>query len=102
MAKGLNFGFRGAEILGLGQHPKRMRDYIDSLIKIKAQQVMGKTITPEMPYEFAKYSKASGATLSDRFKMTTFRCRGNWAANPFSIGHLTRDEPTNAACVVKP
>jgi hypothetical protein len=69
MAKGLNFGFRGAEILGLGQDPKRMRDYIDSFIK--AQQVMGKTITPEMQYEFAKYAKASGATLSDRFKMTT-------------------------------
>ncbi|WJR74921.1 hypothetical protein [Bradyrhizobium sp. NP1] len=69
LAKGLNFGFRGAEILGLGQDPARMRAYIDSFIK--AQQVMGKTITPEMQYEFAKYAKASGATLSDRFKMTT-------------------------------
>jgi hypothetical protein len=69
MAKGLNYGFRGADVLGLGQDPKRMRDYIDSFIR--AQQVMGKTITPEMQYEFAKYAKASGATLSDRFKMTT-------------------------------
>jgi hypothetical protein len=69
MAKGLNFAARGAEVLGLAQDPKRFREYLDSFVK--AQQVMGKTITPEMQYEFAKYSKASGATLSDRFKMTT-------------------------------
>jgi hypothetical protein len=37
-AKGLNLGFRGAEILGFGQDPERMRAYIDSFIK--AQQVM--------------------------------------------------------------
>ena len=29
---------------------------------------MGDTITPEAMYEFAKYSKASGVTLSDRFR----------------------------------
>jgi len=69
MAEGLGFAFKGAEVLGLAQDPKRFREYMDSFIK--AQQVMGKTITPEQQYEFAKFSKASGATLSDRFKMTT-------------------------------
>jgi hypothetical protein len=69
MAKGLNFAARGAEVLGLAQNPERFRSYIDSFIK--AQQVMGATITPEQQYEFAKYAKSSGATLSDRFKMTT-------------------------------
>lgn len=69
MAEGLGFAIRGAEVFGLAQDPKRYAAYMDSFIK--AQQVMGKTITPEQQYEFAKYTKASGATLSDRFKMTT-------------------------------
>jgi hypothetical protein len=69
LSEGLGFASKGAEVLGLAQDPKRYRDYMNSFIK--AQQVMGKTITPEMQYEFAKYTKASGATLSDRFKMTT-------------------------------
>jgi hypothetical protein len=68
-AKGLNFAARGAEVLGLGQNEERMRAYVNSFIK--AQQVMGETITPEMQYELAKYARASGATLSDRFKLTT-------------------------------
>jgi hypothetical protein len=51
------------------QNKERYQAYLDCFIK--SQQVMGKTITPEQQYEFAKYTKASGATLSDRFKITT-------------------------------
>jgi hypothetical protein len=69
MASGLGFAVKGAEVLGLAQDKKRFTAYLDSWIK--AQQVMGATITPEQQYEFAKYLKASGAGLSDRFKMTT-------------------------------
>jgi hypothetical protein len=69
MAEGLPFAIKGAEVLGLAQHPDRYLAYLDAFVK--AQQVMGKTITPEQIFEFAKYSKASGAGLSDRFKMTT-------------------------------
>ena len=69
MAEGLQFALKGADILGLNQDLKRYEAYLDSYIR--AQQVMGKSITPEQMYEFAKYTKASGATLSDRFKFTT-------------------------------
>lgn len=69
LSSGLTFAVKGAELLGLAQNPERFAAYLDSFVK--AQQVMGKTITPEQQYEFAKYSKASGAALSDRFKMTT-------------------------------
>lgn len=69
MAEGLPYAIKGAEVLGLAQDPKRYEAYMDSFVK--AQQVVGKTITPEQQYEFAKYAKASGVTLSDRFKMTT-------------------------------
>jgi len=69
MAEGLGFAFKGAEVLGRAQDPAKFEHYIDSFIK--AQQVMGKTITPEQLYELAKYSKASGSTLSDRFLNTT-------------------------------
>lgn len=69
MAEGLQFAVKGAEVLGLAQDPKRFTAYLDAFVK--AQQVMGKTITPEQMFEFAKYTKASGTTLSDRFKFTT-------------------------------
>ena len=69
LAEGLGFATKGAEVLGIAQEKGRYRDYINSFIK--AQQVMGKTVTPEQQYEMAKYFKASGASLSDRFKMTT-------------------------------
>jgi len=68
-AKGLNLAFKGAEMLGLGQDEGRLHSYVDSFIK--AKQVMGDTITPEAMYEFAKYAKASGVSLSDRYRMTT-------------------------------
>lgn len=69
LSSGLQFAAKGAEVLGLAQDPERFKKYLDAFVK--AQQVMGKTITPEMQFEFAKYLKASGAGLSDRFKMTT-------------------------------
>jgi hypothetical protein len=69
LSEGLGFGIKGAEILGRAQDPKRFAAYIDAFIK--AQQVMGKTITPEQQFEMAKYFGASGATLSDRFVNTT-------------------------------
>jgi len=69
MAGGLGYAARGAEVLGRAQDPKKFAAYLDSFIR--AQQVMGKTITPEMQFEFAKYAKSSGATLSDRFLTTT-------------------------------
>ncbi|MDA9521627.1 hypothetical protein XI06_15060, partial [Bradyrhizobium sp. CCBAU 11434] len=69
LAEGLGFAVKGAEVLGRAQDPKKFEHYLDSFIK--AQQVMGKTITPEQMYELAKYTKASGSTLSDRFLNTT-------------------------------
>lgn len=69
IGEGLIYAVKAAEVLGLAQDPKRFEHYLDAFVR--AQQVMGKTITPEHLYEFAKYSKASGASLSDRFKMTT-------------------------------
>jgi hypothetical protein len=68
-AQGLQFAVKGAEVLGLAQDPKRFEAYLDAFVR--AQQVMGKTITPEQMFEFAKYTKASGSSLSDRFKFTT-------------------------------
>ncbi|WP_338821601.1 hypothetical protein [Bradyrhizobium septentrionale] len=69
MAEGLGFAFKGAEVLGRAQDPTKFEHYLDSFIR--AQQVMGKTITPEQVYELAKYTKASGSTLSDRFLNTS-------------------------------
>jgi hypothetical protein len=69
LASGLTFAVKGAEVLGLAQDPKRFAAYLDAFIR--AQQTMGKTITPEQQFEFAKYIKAAGPNLSDRFKMTT-------------------------------
>ncbi len=69
MASGLQFAVKGAEVMGLAQDPERFRKYLDAFIR--AQQVMGKTITPEQQYDMAKYMRASGASLSDRFKTTT-------------------------------
>ena len=66
---GLQFLVKGTEVLGLAQEPARFKAYIDSAVK--AMQVMGKQINPEQIFEVAKYAKASGPTLSDRFKLTT-------------------------------
>lgn len=66
---GLQFAIKGAEILGRAQNPKEFKTYMDSFVR--QQQVMGKTISPEQMYDFAKYVKASGVLLSDRFLATT-------------------------------
>jgi hypothetical protein len=60
---------KGGESLGLMNDPKRFKEYLSG--QVKSMQVMGKTITPEQIYEAAKYSKSSGALLSDRFINTT-------------------------------
>lgn len=56
---------KAGESLGLMNSPARFKHYLEG--QIKAMSVMGKTITTEQIYEAAKYSKAAGATLSDRF-----------------------------------
>ena len=68
--EGLQFAFKTAEVEGLAQDPKRFRDFLDSFVK--ASQVMGKTITPELMMTGAQQLKASAALLSDRFKSTTY------------------------------
>jgi hypothetical protein len=68
-SEGLGFAVKGAEVLGLTQDPKRFKAYMDAMVR--AQQVMGATVTPEAMYEIAKYEKSSGVGLSDRFKFTT-------------------------------
>lgn len=60
---------KAGELLGAGQSPERMKELIDGWTRV--MQVQGKTISPDQIYEFAKYSKAAGAQLSDRFLMTT-------------------------------
>ena len=56
---------KGGESLGLMSHPERFHEYLSG--QIKAMSVMGKTITTSQVYEAAKYSKATGSTLSDDF-----------------------------------
>ena len=56
---------KGGESLGLMNDPKRFHGFLEG--QVKAMQVMGKTITTEQIYEAAKYSKATGSTLSDEF-----------------------------------
>lgn len=70
LSGGLQFAVKGAEVLCRTQDPKRFQDYYLNAF-VRAQQVMGKTITPENIFELAKYTKASGAGLSDRFLTTT-------------------------------
>lgn len=60
---------KGGESLGLMNNPERFHKYLEG--QVKAMQVMGKTITTEQVYEAAKYSKATGSTLSDEFLNTT-------------------------------
>lgn len=89
---GLNMLVRGAESIGAAQDPERLKKLIDSYIK--AIQVMGETISPEQIFQFDKYSKTAGATMSDRFLMTTGlslsqEMGGSTAAN--DIFHAQKD-----------
>jgi hypothetical protein len=69
MSKNLTDLVKGAENLGAAKDPARLVKLIDGWTK--AMQVMGHTINPEGVYEFDKYTRAAGASLSDRFLMTT-------------------------------
>ena len=51
MAEGLPFAFKGAEIMGKANTRKEFRKYLDNFVR--AQQVVGKTITGEQQMEFA-------------------------------------------------
>ena len=64
-SEGLVFALKAAELLGLASDPAKFKTYIDSFLK--AQQVLGKTISAEGIYDFAKYTKASGARFSPEF-----------------------------------
>lgn len=64
----LIYAVKAAEVMGLAQHPERFKSYIDAFIR--AQQVMGLTISPEEQLNLARNLKSSAATLSDRFKTT--------------------------------
>ena len=66
---GLNLLVKGAESIGAAQDPERLTRLIDAYVK--AIQVMGTTINPDQIFQFDKYSKTAGATMSDRFLMTT-------------------------------
>lgn len=59
---------KGGESLGLMNDPHRFHAYLEG--QVKAMNVMGRTISTDQIYEAAKYSKAAGATLSDRFLNT--------------------------------
>ncbi len=67
--EGLVYAMKAAEILGRANDPKEYAKTLESIVK--AQQVMGKTVSPEQMYEVAKMSKASGSQLSDRFLFNT-------------------------------
>jgi hypothetical protein len=67
--EGLVYAIKAAEILGRANDPAEYTKTLESIVK--AQQVMGKTVSPEQMYEVAKMSKASGSQLSDRFLFNT-------------------------------
>ena len=66
---GLGFLVKGAELLGYAQDPAKFERYINAAVK--AQQVMGRLVSPESIFEIAKYEKASGRNLSERFQFTS-------------------------------
>lgn len=89
---GLNLLVKGAESIGAAQDPERLTRLIDAYVK--AIQVMGSTINPDQIFQFDKYSKTAGATMSDRFLMTTGlslsqEMGGSTAAN--DIFHAQKD-----------
>ena len=68
-SEGLGQLTKAAEILGMASNPERFQKFIDA--NVRALQVSGRSVDANAIFELAKYSKASGATLSDRFKTTT-------------------------------
>ena len=67
--EGLVYAMKAAENLGRANDPKEYAKTLESIVK--AQQVMGKTVSPEQMYEVAKMSKASGSRALDRFLFNT-------------------------------
>ena len=59
---------KAGELVGAAKDPERLTKLIDGWVKV--MQVSGKTVNPEQIFEFVKYSKTAGATLSDRFLTT--------------------------------
>jgi hypothetical protein len=67
-SSGLVYALKSAEMLGLGGSPAKMKDFLNAFVK--AQQVEGKTITPEGLYDFAQQLKAAAPNLSPQFVNT--------------------------------
>ena len=65
---GLVYALKAAELLGNASSPAKMEKYLDAFVK--AQQVEGKTITPEALFDFAQQLKASAPNLSPEFVNT--------------------------------
>ena len=68
-SEGLNLLLKGAENIGAAQNPERFRGLLDRYVK--ALEVTGKTLNPESIFEFDKYARSAGGSLSDRFLATT-------------------------------
>ena len=65
---GLVYALKAAEMLGKANSPAQMQAYLNAFVK--AQQVEGKTITPEQLFEFAQQLKAAAPNLSADFVNT--------------------------------
>jgi len=68
-SKSLAFAVKAAEILGKGKNKEDFTKFMDAFVR--AKQVMGNLVTPEGLFDYAKYTKASGSFLTDRFNSTT-------------------------------
>jgi hypothetical protein len=65
---GLIFALKAAELVGAAKTPEKLTAFLDAFLK--AQQVEGKTITPEGLYDFAQQLKAAAPNLSASFVNT--------------------------------
>ncbi|MGA2491840.1 MAG: hypothetical protein ABSF67_02690 [Roseiarcus sp.] len=65
---GLVYALKSAEMLGKAGSPGQMTAFLDAFLK--AQQVEGKTITPEQLFDFAQQLKAAAPNLSAGFVNT--------------------------------
>ena len=65
---GLIFALKAAELVGAAKTPEKLTAFLDAFLK--AQQVEGKTITPEGLYDFAQQLKAAAPNLSPSFVNT--------------------------------
>jgi hypothetical protein len=65
---GLIFALKAAELVGSAKTPEKLTAFLNAFLK--AQQVEGKTITPEGLYDFAQQLKAAAPNLSPSFVNT--------------------------------